>query len=251
MYEKAEAGEAGFQPPTQSPGALSSRNLEAVIIVRQSPPQDTLSRSYKAGLISLFSSHKGPQPQKMRLIKKFWCSADSLSQMSGRSLPLEEGKNWTPYFNVNALAVIALLGQSAVNRNLGRLVRSKWLAYLPLIGSITFASDAFADKQPRLPVYNIDHDIYTPDVAGWLTRWLMARIFRTASTRIEWEVNPEPMNSVFGRPELDSSHLRCLVALLHRLDRSYERWVGAGQRRVDDDIDLDAGPSLGPQQHLA
>ncbi|KAK5446689.1 hypothetical protein LTS15_009622 [Exophiala xenobiotica] len=115
---------------------------------------------------------------------------------TGSSLPLEEVRHWTPNFKVDALGIIALLGQSEVNRSVGRLVRSKWLEYLPLIGSITFASDEFTEKQPGFQLYNIDDDIYTPDVAGWLTRWLMAQDFRTASTCVEWSVNTEPINSV-------------------------------------------------------
>lgn len=123
-------------------------------------------------------------------------ATNHLHNSTGSSLPLEKVKHWTPNFNVNALGIIALLGQSEVNKSVGRLVRSKWLEYLPLIGSITFASDAFAEKQPGFQLYNIDDDIYTPDVAGWLTRWLMAQGFRTASTCVEWSVNTNPINSV-------------------------------------------------------
>lgn len=106
-------------------------------------------------------------------------------------LPLHYLKDWGP-FHIDALGIVTLLGADEVNNHVGKLVRNSFLEYLPLLGSYIIANDAFAEKQPGFQLYNFDDFIYTPDLAGWFTRWLMAQELRTSCSFVEWNINPTP-----------------------------------------------------------
>ena len=105
--------------------------------------------------------------------------------------PLRDWNQWDP-FRIDALGLVTLLGAPEVNHVVGKLVRSRWLEYLPLLGAYVIANDEFTDKQPGFQLYNLDKGIYTPDVAGWFTRWLMAQDIRTAATVVDWTVESKP-----------------------------------------------------------
>lgn len=106
-------------------------------------------------------------------------------------MPLHSWNQWDP-FRIDALGLVTLLGAPEVNNHVGKLVRSRYLEYLPLLGAYVIASDEFTDKQPGFQLYNIDKGIYTPDLAGWFTRWLMAQDIRTAASMVEWNVEAIP-----------------------------------------------------------
>lgn len=103
-------------------------------------------------------------------------------------------KHWGP-FHIDALGIVTLLGADEVNNHVGKLVRNSFLEYLPLLGSYIIANDAFVQKQPGFQLYNFDAFIYTPDISGWFTRWLMAQDLRTASSCVEWDINPQPLST--------------------------------------------------------
>ncbi|KAJ9655288.1 hypothetical protein H2198_005817 [Neophaeococcomyces mojaviensis] len=109
--------------------------------------------------------------------------------------PLKDWNNFEP-FRIDALGLVTLLGAPEVNNNVGKLVRSKYLEYLPLLGAYIIANDEFTDKQPGFQLYNINKSIYTPDIAGWFTRWLMAQDIRTAASCVDWNV--ESVEHGFG-----------------------------------------------------
>ena len=94
--------------------------------------------------------------------------------------------------NTRQLGLVTLLGAPEVNNHVGKLVRSRYLEYLPLLGSYIIASDEFTSKQTGFQLYNVDAGIYTPDSAGWFTRWLMTQDFRTASSYVQWSVEYKP-----------------------------------------------------------
>lgn len=95
-------------------------------------------------------------------------------------------------FKLDALGIVTLLGAEQVNNHVGKLVRSRWLEYMPLLGAYVIASDAFTAKQPGFQLYNFSANIYTPDLAGWFTRWLMEQDFETSGSCVEWSINAEP-----------------------------------------------------------
>jgi len=101
--------------------------------------------------------------------------------------PLKKWGKFAP-FRIDALGLVTLLGAPEVNNYVGKLVRSKYLEYLPLLGAYVIANDEFTDKQPGFQLYNINKCVYTPDVAGWFTRWLMAQDIRTAASCVDWNV---------------------------------------------------------------
>ena len=76
---------------------------------------------------------------------------------------------WAP-FQIDALGLITLLGAEEVNASVGRLVRSTWLEYLPLLGAYVIANESFREKKPGYHIYNISQGIHTTDLAPWLSR---------------------------------------------------------------------------------
>ena len=103
-------------------------------------------------------------------------------------------RNWYKVdpFRIDALGIVTLLGALEVNNHVGKLVRSRYFEYLPLLGAYVFANDDFTSKQPGYQLYNLKTQIYTPDIAGWFARWLMTQDFRTASSYVQWNVESSP-----------------------------------------------------------
>ncbi|KAI1619417.1 hypothetical protein EDD37DRAFT_698698 [Exophiala viscosa] len=100
-------------------------------------------------------------------------------------------KTFAP-FKLDALGIVTLLGADEVDRHVGKLVRSRWLECLPLLGAFVVASDKFTEKQPGFQLYNFSASIQTPDMAGWFTRWLVKQNFKTSGTCVEWDINSKP-----------------------------------------------------------
>ncbi|OAP54967.1 hypothetical protein AYL99_10667 [Fonsecaea erecta] len=97
-------------------------------------------------------------------------------------------RNFQP-FRLDALGIVTLLGAEQVNQHVGKLVRSRWLEYMPLLGAYVIASDEFTDKQAGFQLFNFTANIYTPSLAGWFSRWLDEQDFETSGTCVEWRVN--------------------------------------------------------------
>lgn len=108
--------------------------------------------------------------------------------------PLKNWNNLDP-FRIDALGLVTLLGTPEVDNHVGKLVRSRYIEFLPLLGAYVIASDQITDKQPGFQLYNIDKCIFTPDLAGWFTRWLATQDFRTASSYVEWHVESTPYST--------------------------------------------------------
>jgi hypothetical protein len=104
-----------------------------------------------------------------------------------RSLPLNHLSTWAP-FKIDALGLVTLLGQEQVNAKLGRLVREGYLDFMPLLGAFVIAGDLFRDRQAGFNIYNITSGITTPELTGWLTRWLKAQDFDKNKMDVQWIV---------------------------------------------------------------
>ncbi|KAF2437269.1 hypothetical protein P171DRAFT_437875 [Karstenula rhodostoma CBS 690.94] len=104
------------------------------------------------------------------------------------TLPLHHVLNWSP-FRIDALGIITMIGAEQVNSAIGRLVRSRYTEYLPLLGAFVFASDQFADAKSGFALYNLTAGIMTTDIAGWFSRWCMSQGFERSSSRVVWTVN--------------------------------------------------------------
>ncbi|KAJ9615094.1 hypothetical protein H2200_001168 [Cladophialophora chaetospira] len=115
--------------------------------------------------------------------------------------------HWSP-FNIDALGLVTLLGAEEINAAVGRLVRSAYLEFLPLLGAYVIAGDRFTEKAAGWNLYNISQGIHTTDLAAWLTRWMLSQDFETTRNFVVWTVTP-PRSRKF---EITISFLIGLVA---------------------------------------
>ena len=92
---------------------------------------------------------------------------------------------WQP-FQIDALGLVTLLGAEEVNAAVGRLVQSKWLEYLPLLGAYVIANQRFREKEASYHIYNITRGIHTTDMASWLSRWIKAQNFEQTRSFVRW-----------------------------------------------------------------
>jgi hypothetical protein len=99
--------------------------------------------------------------------------------------------HWEP-FHIDALGLVTLLGPEEVNAYLGRLVPSRWLEYMPLLGAFVIAGDRFKDKMPSFNIYNISSGINTSDLSSWFTRWMLAQELEVSRSVVYWEVIEKP-----------------------------------------------------------
>ncbi|KAL4878458.1 hypothetical protein BJY04DRAFT_221179 [Aspergillus karnatakaensis] len=98
---------------------------------------------------------------------------------------------WAP-FDIDALGLLTLLGAKEVDISVGRLARSKWLEYMPLLAGFVFAGDQFRAKQPTFTLYNVSSGIVTSNLTAWLTRWMQAQEFELSRSLVYWEVERVP-----------------------------------------------------------
>ncbi|ETN47038.1 uncharacterized protein HMPREF1541_01228 [Cyphellophora europaea CBS 101466] len=98
---------------------------------------------------------------------------------------------WQP-FQIDALGLITLLGAEEVNASVGRLVRSTWLEYLPLLGAYVIANERFREKEAGFHLYNISKGIATTDLAPWFSRWIKAQDFEQTRSFVRWTVEKRP-----------------------------------------------------------
>jgi hypothetical protein len=81
-----------------------------------------------------------------------------------------------------------MIGAEQVNSAIGRLVRSRYTEYLPMLGAFVFASDQFADAKSGFALYNLTAGIMTTDIAGWFSRWCMSQNFERSNSCVRWTV---------------------------------------------------------------
>ena len=108
---------------------------------------------------------------------------------------------WQP-FRIDALGIVTLLGSEEINASVGRLVRSTYLEFLPLLGAFVIAGDRFREKEAGYKFYNITDGIHTPDLAAWLTRWIKAQEFEKQRSIVRWSIVPAVENSTSRRTSL-------------------------------------------------
>ena len=103
-------------------------------------------------------------------------------------LPLGWLGQWSP-FRIDALGLVTMIGADEVNAAVGRLLRSRYTEYLPILGAFVIAGDHFARAVPGFTLYNIDKGITTTDLAGWFARFLRARKMKQSITTLRFTVH--------------------------------------------------------------
>ena len=100
-------------------------------------------------------------------------------------------RKWAP-IRIDALGLVTFLVAEELNLYIGRLVRSRWLEYMPLLGAFVIAGDRFKDKRPSFNMYNISDGITTTDLSSWFTRWMIAQDFELTRSIVYWEAMGKP-----------------------------------------------------------
>ncbi|KAF7513249.1 hypothetical protein GJ744_010645 [Endocarpon pusillum] len=124
--------------------------------------------------------------------------------------PLRNVLEWSP-FRIDALGIITMIGSDQVESAVGRLVNSRYVEYLPLLGAFAIASDQFADARSGYALYNITDGITTTDLAGWFVRWCSAQKFAKSDSTVRWSVDTRPWSlERYWRDRLTAT-LICIV----------------------------------------
>ncbi|KAF3484332.1 uncharacterized protein GIQ15_03656 [Arthroderma uncinatum] len=105
--------------------------------------------------------------------------------------PWKALSRWTP-FEIDALGLLTLLGANEVDISVGRLARSYWLEYMPLLAGFVFTGDRFRAKQSAFTLYNISSGIVTGNLTAWFTRWMQAQEFHVSRSLVYWEIKEAP-----------------------------------------------------------
>ncbi|KAI1336079.1 hypothetical protein F5Y15DRAFT_218243 [Xylariaceae sp. FL0016] len=93
--------------------------------------------------------------------------------------------------HVDALGLVTMLGAEEVDRSVGRLVSSRYVDFLPLLGAHVLAGDRFTQKKPGFTLYNLSSGIQTTELAGWFTRWLKSQEFSQVQDIVDWAVEEQ------------------------------------------------------------
>ena len=107
-----------------------------------------------------------------------------------RHLPLCHVLDWSP-FRIDALGLVTMIGAEEVSANIGRLVRSRFTEYLPLLGAYIVANDGFTESISGFQFYNLSNGMFTNDMAGWFQRWLLAQEFPRAGGTVTWTLEQD------------------------------------------------------------
>ncbi|KAF2705091.1 hypothetical protein K504DRAFT_494443 [Pleomassaria siparia CBS 279.74] len=121
--------------------------------------------------------------QNLRMADEARCTTEICDK-----LPLRHLLDWSP-FRIDALGIITMIGAEQVNASIGRLCRSRYVEFLPLLGAYIFASDAFTEAKSGFAVYNLTAAITTTDLAGWFSRWCTAQNFEKSHSMVRWTVD--------------------------------------------------------------
>ena len=97
---------------------------------------------------------------------------------------------WQP-FRIDALGLVTLLGADEINRSVGRLVKSRYTEYMPLLGAFMFAGNQFTEAYSGHNLYNLSACIQTTDLAGWFQRWCINQQFPKGGAAVDWKVLEE------------------------------------------------------------
>src|SRR2546423_6695070 len=116
-------------------------------------------------------------------------------------MPLHYVLKWQP-FRIDALGIVTIIGSKQVNIIVGRLVTSRYTAYLPLLGAFIIAGDQFTDAMSGFELYNLKERIKTTDLAGWFQRWCVSQNFNRANNTVRWSVQDK--SDTISRSRLDT-----------------------------------------------
>jgi len=94
--------------------------------------------------------------------------------------------------HIDALGLVTLLGADEINVSVGRLIQSRYVDFLPLLGAFVIASNRFTQKTPGFNLYNISSGFQTTELAGWLSRWLKSQEFHQVHSKVSWKVEKRP-----------------------------------------------------------
>jgi hypothetical protein len=130
---------------------------------------------------------------------------------------------WDP-FKIDALGLVTLLGAEEVNASVGRLVRSVYFEYLPLLGAFVIAGNAFRNKEAGFNLYNITQGIHTTDMAAWLTRWMKSQDFEQNRSLVRWTIQPQEPRYFDDLVSLSLSF--CTIGMLIALTLLSYDWYG-------------------------
>jgi hypothetical protein len=100
-------------------------------------------------------------------------------------LPLRQLETWAP-FHLDALGLVTLIGAEDVSKAIGRLVRSRYTTFLPLLGAYLIAGSQFTESSPGFTLYEVNDSIKTSSISGWFGRWLSSQEIQKATTTFEW-----------------------------------------------------------------
>ncbi|KAL9620530.1 MAG: hypothetical protein Q9160_004999 [Pyrenula sp. 1 TL-2023] len=127
---------------------------------------------------------------------------------------LRELLGWAP-FRIDALGLVTIFGAEEVNMNVGRLSRSPWTDFLPLLGSYTIAGNNITKPIPGFTAYNITDGIVTSDVPGWFSRWLLAQdlSWNTTSLKVEYQKRRIRLSDTICTYGVGASCLAIVLAL--------------------------------------
>ena len=132
---------------------------------------------------------------------------------------------WHP-FQIDALGLVTMIGADEVNATVGRLVRSRYTEYLPILGAFIIAGDQFTRSLPGYALYNIDDGITTTDLAGWFSRYLRAQQIRQSVSALSFKIYERHVLSTW-RDKLLAALLSFLVnAVLFVLAIVQRDWWG-------------------------
>ena len=108
-------------------------------------------------------------------------------------------KQWSP-FRIDALGIVTMLGAAEVDHTVGRLVRSRYTDFLPLLGAYTLASNQITRPIPGFVLYNITDGIMATDLNGWFTRWLLeaSMTFTSSTLLISVKMNSRTRGRIIG-----------------------------------------------------
>ena len=98
-------------------------------------------------------------------------------------------KSWAP-FHIDALGIITIIGTAELDRRLGRLVRYRYVEYLPLLAPQIIASNSICQPIPVFHLYNISDHVVATDLAAWFCRWLQCQELTWNSTSFRVSVRP-------------------------------------------------------------
>ena len=100
-------------------------------------------------------------------------------------------KHWAP-FRIDALGIVTLLGADQMDLVLGRLARTGFSNFLPLLGAYKIADNSVVKPIPGFILYNVTDGMLATDITGWFARWLLCQDLSYTSTTLIVSVKDRP-----------------------------------------------------------